>query len=756
MSRLRNVLLLAAVMAGLATTVAAEEASPYVSTACGTADALPPGYVPPLVSNGNLSMLVDYQGGQTQRAYAKMTPCIWWAGRRYGPPRDRLVPFGHFTQQLTCNGQTFSSPTRWSQTLDTRQALTTTRCDYGDLLQVETTVFVPLDRDLVAVRKRLTPKSPAARSARIAFQYRFTPSGAKNVPPWRTVATGVWNADTTSVDVAYQVDGHRLYDGAVALFCDRAATAQIDKQAYTLTADVALDAARPAEITFYLAFADSVDGRSYRQRVAQLRAAARSLGFDGLFASHRRLWGEYWAQSQVAVPLPRIGRAYCTAQYFLRANATRWSFPVGIFDTHWAGRYFGWDEMFCYLGLASSNHLDIARRVPEFRFGCLRQALYRTSHYFKNTISYGARYPWETLEDGSEAAPPGFWHDHVFHMSNIALCSWFQYLYTGDRAYLKEKGYPVVRECATFFQKQMVYEDSNGSMFLGKCTDLERLGPTRQNPFMTSCGAIFAMEAAARAAQVLGVDVDQAATWTRMAAKLRQSLPHNGDQYVPYAGCPERSIAVLGGVFPYPVLDPRSPLQKNAIYDFVKNCGAFGNMYPVGNSVSAWYGAWMANALAPLGDRSEAVNRLAQVAQGTGCFAEIFEINEPTVVMHPWFSTAAGNYVYALNQVLLQSHDAEIRIAPAVPASWREFSFTLPCYGNLLATVSVKDGRLTQLRLVSGQANEQVRRTLVIPQSLLDPSTLDRRLVTATTTRDGCHRVDVQFHGKAQLVGGGQ
>jgi len=128
MSRLQNVLLLAAVMAGLATTaVAAEEASPYVCTACGTAGELPPGYVPPLVSNGNLSMLVDYQGGQTQRAYAKMTPCIWWAGRRYGPPRDRLVPFGHFTQQLACNGQTFTGPTRWSQTLDTRQALTTTR-----------------------------------------------------------------------------------------------------------------------------------------------------------------------------------------------------------------------------------------------------------------------------------------------------------------------------------------------------------------------------------------------------------------------------------------------------------------------------------------------------------------------------------------------------------------------------------------------------------------------------------------------------
>jgi hypothetical protein len=248
------------------------------------------------------------------------------------------------------------------------------------------------------------------------------------------------------------------------------------------------------------------------------------------------------------------------------------------------------------------------------------------------------------------------------------------------------------------------------------------------------------------------VDRDLAADWTKVAAKLRQSLPHNGEQYVPYAGCPQRSIAVLGGVFPYPVLDPHCRLQKNAIYDFVKNCGQFGNMYPLGKSVSAWYGAWMANALAPLGDRTEAVNRLSQVAEGTGCFAEVFEINEEKVVMHPWFSTAAGNYVYALNQVLLQSHDEEIRIAPAVPDAWREFSFKLPCYGNLLASVTVKDGRLVGLVLTPGDAKTSFQRTLVIPQRLLDLDAVDRRFVHAAATRDGCHRLEVRFQGEARLL----
>ena len=388
-------------------------------------------------------------------------------------------------------------------------------------------------------------------------------------------------------------------------------------------------------------------------------------------------------------------------------NATKWSFPVANFNTHWAGRYFGWDEVFCHLGLASSNHLSIGAREPDFRFDGLKKALLRTSHYFKSEVSYGARYPWEALEDGTEGlSTPGFWIEHVFHMSHIAMSAWFQYLYTADREYLKAKGYPVIKECATFFVKQMIYEDSNGTLFIGKCTDLERLGPNRQNPFMTSCGAIYTLESAAKAADVLQVDAELAASWRTMAGKLKQSLPHANGEYVPYAGCPERSIAVLGGVFPYPVFDKSNPLQKNAIYTFVKNSAGFGNMYPVGKSVSAWYGGWMAAALAALGDKTEAVNQLSQVAEGTGCFAEVFEINEEKVVMKPWFSTAAGNYVYALNQVLLQCRDEQILIAPAVPDAWKEFSFKLPCYGNLVATIVVKEGLAQRVDPHAGRCGE--------------------------------------------------
>lgn len=759
MNLLVKTLFCVGVILGLATATWAEEmplgGGIGVISVRGERDVVPSGYAPPVLGNGNLCVQVDYQGCQFQRTYAGMTPTIFWAGRRYGPPNDQLVPFGHFEQEVTCQGKTFRLPTRWTETLNVREATVRCECDYGDLVTVGTTVFVPLGHDVVAIRKRFLPKNPQVRSARIEFTYAFCPPGNENRPPRRTQITAMANPGDAAAELAYQVDGLRMFDGLVAVVADKPVAAQVDHQRVSLVADIALDATTGGEITFYLVLADSLDGKDFAKRATAMQSQVKTEGFEGLLAAHRRQWADYWGESYIHVPEVRMEQAYLTSQYHLRTIATRWSFPVGLFNTHWAGRFFGWDEMFVHLAAASSNHLAISKRVPEFRRAGLEKAVYRTAHYGKPG-TYGARYPWETLEDGSEGSPPGYWMEHVFHMSNIAVSAWFQYLYSGDREYLKATGYPVIKECANFYFQQMLYESPQGGLIFGKCTDLERLGPAKLNPFMTSCGAIFTLEAASRAAGVLGIDAQEAGPWKQAAAKLRESLPHNGQRYVPYAGCPDESIAVLGGVFPYPVFDASQRLQKNAVYWFLANGGRFGNMYPVGGSICPWYGGWMATALAALGDKNEPAKLLSQVAQSTGRFSEIFEINEAKVSMRPWFSTAEGNYVYALNQMLVQSRDDEILIAPATPDAWKEFSFKLPCYGNMLVEVRVKDGRIVELVMIPGDAACKVDRTLVIPRRLIDRTAIGRGLAGSTTIRDDCLRMTLHCQGKTVLLHGGQ
>ncbi|OFX34820.1 MAG: hypothetical protein A2W90_00045 [Bacteroidetes bacterium GWF2_42_66] len=705
----------------------------HVSSIDGT---MPESYVPPLVSNGSLSMLVDYTGGQLQQEYVKMIPVIYWAGRRYGPPKDALISFGHFEQEYTVNGQVYSQPDTWEQTLDTKRAIVSCMNTYGEALRVETVVFTHLQHDLIVVKKRFYTKSAGVNSVKVSFKYQFTPPGKENRSPKRVFSECSWNDKTQSVEYRYESDAYQPTKGIISVFSDQTVSPSIDGQATSLVSEMKMNGKNPSEITYYLLFSDTMDGDDYMERQSEMQIYVRDSGYEKILGTHESGWAQFCDESYVSLPDKKMEKVYNTAQYHLMSNATKWSFPVGIFTTHWAGRYFGWDEMFCFQALASSNHLDISRRCPEFRCSVLPKATYRIAHYGKSG-QYGARYPWEVYEDGAEGTPPGFWLDHVFHMSNIALSAWLQYLYSADTTYLRKTGYPVVKECARFYVSHMVYEDSDGRMFIGKCTDLERLGPAKQNPFMTACGTIYTLEAAVKASGILGEDKNEAEQWGHIAVKLRESLPSEHGRYVPYQGCEERSVASLGGLFPYPIFDSGNQLQRNAVYDFVNEGKASGNMYPVGKSLCAWYAGWLAAALDLLGDRTEPGKLLTEAANGAGCFSELFEINETEVKMHPWFSTASGNYVYALNQMLVQSKEDQILVAPAVPDSWRDYSFKLACYEDLTATVVVKEGKITKLLITHGHTGVKIRRTLKIPSYLITMKQLNEKAVSSFETNGG-------------------
>lgn len=86
-----------------------------------------------------------------------------------------------------------------------------------------------------------------------------------------------------------------------------------------------------------------------------------------------------------------------------------------------------------------------------------------------------AKFLWETGEKADiELSLIGTWLDHVFHMPVIGLGAFEFYEYTKDKDFLK-KCYRMIRACAKYFTNYMVYRDGE-RFYIGKCTDLERLG----------------------------------------------------------------------------------------------------------------------------------------------------------------------------------------------------------------------------------------------------------------------------------------
>lgn len=629
---------------------------------CDNVQAAGKHYCPIAIGNGDLGLQIDYEGamGAPHSSGVKgiahvsniwntmiMTPRIRRAGYRYDSVNMGLIPFGCYEQELAGSG----AVQRWTQTLDVTRGLVECVCSYENGMTVESTVFCHLERNVIAVRKRITG------GGSVDFTLRYSLGEVKRM---RVVhANGRF---------AFDVDSGQ-YQGCIAVR---------SPELPMVGEGVFRGEAR--EVTFFIALDDADIEWS------------RNQSFDELLASHTSAWAAYWAESYIEIPHRRLQEVYYTSQYFLRTISTKWSIPIGLFETHWHGKFFAFDEHFSASALMGSGHLKQARKIPEFRHTCLPRALRRAS----DPQNGAARFQWETLEDGSEGCPSLFSIEHIFHMASIASECFDYYVYSGDTAFLRDTGYPVIKACAQFFDLMATAHRADGALIIGRCTDLERLGGGRENAFMTTCGAITTFDAALRSARLLGLDAEMIERWVKLSADLKTGLPHDGEKYIPHPGCEQKSIAVYSGIYPYPALPLDDPLQLAAIKDFDAGGDAFGNMYRQGKGLCTWYAAWKAVIRARLGDAATACTLLERAAEETGCFSEVFEIYE--LSHNPWFSTAAGTVIQAVNDMLLQvNRDGELRLAPAVPESWKDYSFKLQGAGGVMVEAEAVNGQLRRI-----------------------------------------------------------
>lgn len=652
--------------ASLLLAAVAAVSNPLEGRLVGTWKTAPEGYAPPLVSNGDLNMLVEWFGGQSGATYNHMATEVYWQGRRAPAGRGDLFGFGRFNPVMKVDGKDAGRPEKWSQTLDIRGAQIVCAGDFACGVEATTRVFCALDRNVVAIRRQV--KNVSAQAKKVSLDLGYTlPSHARLTGAWCTRDLyfkkspyerlgGWWAEPNTDVERTF----HGLTYGQNVIGFDITVSAA-DKGTILRTRELKPGETMTAD--WFVTYSDTYEER---------RTLVPEMDWDALFAVHAKLWADYYAESFVRLPDPQMQRMYDVQQYHLRCNAGRWGFPVGIFPYHWQGKYFGFDETYMHDGLVSSGHFSVARRSPDWRYAVMNKALVRQSHYSQRG-KFGARWFWQSLEEGDvEASGIGFWLDHIFAMATIARSAWTQYQYSGDRDYLRQVGYPVTLECARFYRNNWIVEEPDGRARIGRCTDLERLGPSRDRAFLTTCGAIYTLRTAAEAAALLGVDADEAKDFLAAAARLEKGLPvsADGSRYIAYENCTEESVGTLGGLYPFPIFGPDAKLQANAAWHFINAGKAAGNMYPMGNKVCPWYAAKMSATMTALGDRTEPHRWLKEAAGAIGDFGETWEINEPGVRFHPWFTTASGSCVFAINEMLVRG---------TYPKEWEgKVSFRLP------------------------------------------------------------------------------
>ncbi|MDB5014057.1 MAG: glycoside hydrolase family 65 protein, partial [Daejeonella sp.] len=137
---------------------------------------------------------------------------------------------------------------------------------------------------------------------------------------------------------------------------------------------------------------------------------------------------------------------------FVRENTALSPSPMGLSGLGYNGHVF-WDtEIWMYPAMLVM-HPELAKSMLEYRFQRLEAAK-------RNAFSKGykgAMFPWESADTGVEETPvwalSGPFEHHI--TADVAIAAWSYYQVTQDKEWLKEKGWPVLKETADFWASRV-------------------------------------------------------------------------------------------------------------------------------------------------------------------------------------------------------------------------------------------------------------------------------------------------------------
>jgi len=684
-------------------------------------------YFPTYLANGYLSTMSGARGTESNLAYlvafmdyakediARPAAIPGWSGIDYSTGKSSAGEF--WLNNVKLGPQAFAG---YRQTLNMYDGTLTTSYRYTDDSKKSTDVRVVTFASqaaphLAATRLSITP----AFTGTVQLQFWFT-LWAPHQPrfPIRTMSgdamqaavaanamnvlepvnhstpdrAPVWYYGHTAVR-APGADGHALtfwLDGtaeqgltmaqaaAIGLPADlQPAAVKVISNPYQLglLVSVPVQQGRTYSFTKYVAISRQGWGGKAQATLAMAQQA-RQQGFEQLLAAHQAAWHELWKSDIVVDGDAHAQQALHSDLYYLLSNSTvgtAWPMGACALTPNYAYHAF-WDSDSWVFPALLLLHPERAKPIVMFRHRTMEPARARARQYGVR----GTMYPWEADPETGVDHTPYFAYGvfrEIHVNADIAIAQWQYYLATGDDAWLKNYGWPVIREIAEFWVSRVTYNKEQSRYEIHHVTSPDEAYDDVPNDSFTNAAARKALEIAVAAAHKVGATPDP--QWAAIAGHMYIPFSEPEQRHLDFdASVPHDKVTWMGSSLSwlaYPNLDlPMSAQVRRNDFEF-----QLQELKVHGNDPNEMMMVMLAVHAAELGEGNVAGEWIDRNL--VGFLKAPFNVRSETAANNAGYilATSAGfvqSFVYGLTGLRINDAGLSQAYAPVLPARWKSLT----------------------------------------------------------------------------------